>query len=320
MTDRLIKLIALGVCLSLPSCAQDKKDTAAENKIAGKTDYQKEGVLFKLKHEHLDCSYEILLNDMPIVTYFGLGERSGLTVDLNQYILKPGKQEVTIRMFPVKKEENHFAPKLSKNAFVKIEITKSKEPMTMLDQLNARGKGKEYKWATLTYQTPKLDKPLPYTAYKTSFVVDEKDVNWKIVGWSKSKKLNNDPNLRKEVDEFYNNYKKVLEEGNRNKFLSLVRTVIDEEAASKPWDKEIENQLTKNMIDYAAEKRNFIYPCTKAELKFFGDGRVVTLVCADTLTFGYAPLISKTAKSMVPKSHTFYLHKPAGTNKLEIIR
>ncbi|SDH50372.1 hypothetical protein SAMN05421827_12725 [Pedobacter terrae] len=318
--NRLIKLIALGIYIGLECCAQNKKTTAAENKIVGKTGYQTEGVLFKLKHEHLDCSYEILLNDMLIVTYFGLGEGSGLTVELNQYILKPGKQEIIIKMFPAKKEENLFVSSLSKNSFVKIDITKNKEPMTMLDQLNAKGKGNEYKWETLVYKTPQLEKPMPYSEYKTSFEVDAKDVNWKIVGWSKSKKLSNDPNIRKEVDEFYDNYKKVLEEGNQNKFLSLVRNTIYEEAASKPWNKEIENQLTKNMSDYAVEKRNFIYPCKKAALKFFGNGRVVTLVCADTLTLGYSPLISKNAKNMMPKSHTFYLHKPEGSDKLEIIR
>jgi len=318
--NKLIKLIAIGIYISLQSCAQNKKDTASENRIMEKIEYQKAGMLFKLKYEHLDCSYEILLNDMPIITYFGLGERSGLTVDINQYILKPGKQEITVRMFPAKKDEDLFVTSLSKNSFVKIDITKNKEPMTMLDQLNAKGKGNEYKWEALAYKTPQLNKAVPYAEYKTSFDVDAKDFNWKIVGWSKSKKLSNDPNIRKEVDDFYNNYKKVLEEGNQNDFLSLVRNTIHEEAASKPWNKEIENQLTKNMRDYAVEKRNFIYPCKNAELKFFGNGRVVTLVCADTLTFGYSPLISKTAKNMMPKSHTFYLHKPEGSDKLEIIR
>lgn len=318
--NRLIKLIALGVYISLQSCAQNKKDTAAENKIMEKIEYQKEGMLFKLKYEHLDCSYEILINDMPIISYFGLGERSGLTVDINQYILKPGKQEITIRMFPAKTDENIFSPSLSKKSFVKIDISKNKEPMTMLDQLNAKGSGTVYKWETLIYKTPQLEKIMPYSEYKTSFEVEAKDINWKIVGWSKSKSLTNDPNIRKEVDEFYSNYKKILEEGNQNKFLSLVRNTIYEEAASKPWNKEIENQLTKNMSDYAVEKRNFIYPCKNAELKFFGNGRVVTLVCADTLTFGYSPLVSKTAKNMMPKSHTFYLHKPEGSNELQIIR
>ncbi|MGQ7853687.1 hypothetical protein ACUN24_05515 [Pedobacter sp. WC2501] len=310
-------LLLLNLLLFFSNC------TAQHGELNGdslKIEYQKEGVLFKLKYEHLDCSYEILLNDMPIITSFGLGERSGLTVDINQYILKPGKQEITIRMFPAKKEDNLFVSSLSKNSFVKIDITKNKEPMTMLDQLNAKEKGNEYKWETLVYKTPQLEKPMPYSEYKTSFEVDAKDINWKIEGWSKSKKLINDPNIRREVDEFYDNYKKVLEEGNQNKFLSLVRNTIYEEAASKPWNKEIENQLTKNMSDYAVEKRNFIYPCKKAALKFFGNGRVVTLVCADTLTFGYSSLISKTAKNIMPKSHTFYLHKPEGSDKLEIIR
>ena len=74
------------------------------------------------------------------------------------------------------------------------------------------------------------------------------------------------------------------------------------------------------MTGYATDKRSFIYRCKNAELKFYGNGRVVTLVCTDTISFGYSPLISKTAKNMMPKAHTFYFHKRQGSGKLEIIR
>lgn len=141
-----------------------------------------------------------------------------------------------------------------------------------------------------------------------------------IPGWNNSKQLKNDLNIRKEVEAFYSNYKKALEEGDQKGFLSLIRNKIHEEAASQPWNREMENQLTKEMGNYAEEKRNFIYPCKNAALKFYGNGRVVTLVCADTISLGYSPLISKTAKNILPKSHNIYLHKPRGSNKLEIIR
>ena len=313
-------LIILATLLSSSSCAQNKNDAAAEDKSLRKLDHQKEGMLFKLQYGHSDCSYEILLNDMPVVTYFGLGEHAGLTIDINQYILIPGKQEITIRLYSPKKEENLFRKSLSKNSFVKIAVTKNKEPMSMLDQLNAKDKGNKYQWETLVYQTPNLAKEVSYSEYKTSFEVDAKDLTWKVLGWRKSKQLSNDPNIRKEVDAFYSNYKKILEDGDRDKFLSLIRNKVQEEAASQPWNKEMKSQLTKDMSDYAVEKRNFKYPCRNATLKFYGNGKVVTLVCEDVITFGYSPLISKTAKNLMPKSHIFYLHKPEGSDRLEIIR
>lgn len=76
-------------------------------------------MLFNLKYEHSNYSFEILVNDMPVVTHFGLGERSGLTVDINQYILRQGTQNITIRMFPIKTDENSFATNLAKDSFVK---------------------------------------------------------------------------------------------------------------------------------------------------------------------------------------------------------
>ncbi|WP_123905645.1 hypothetical protein [Chryseobacterium sp. ERMR1:04] len=282
--------------------------------------YQKEGMLFELKYQHAECSYEILVNDMPVMIHFGLGERSGLTVDINQYILKPGKQEVMIRMFPSKKDENTFSSSLTLDSFVKITIGKiigSSDPML---GWNKRAKGEKVQWELLTYQTPKIEKPVAYAEYKTSFEVDPKDITWKIKGWGESQNLKNDPNIRKEVDAFYEDFKKTLESGNQSKYVSMLQNSIYEEAASTPWDKNALPQITKNMTEYANEKRSFIYPCKNAELKFFGDGKVVMLVCTDMLTFGYSPLISKSAKSMMPKAHTFYLHKPKGSDKLEIIR
>lgn len=323
VTNNIVKILMLGICISLQSCAQSKKEkeTATENKKMDHLEHQKEGMLFKLKYEHADCSYEILINDMPVASHFGLGERSGLTVNLNQYILQPGKQEVTIRLYPSKKDETAFAPSLSSNSFVKVEISKNKEPMSMLDQMDAKDKGQQYQWQILSYQTPKLDdKPQNFVEYKTSFIIDNKDINWKIADWNKSQNLQNSANTRKEVDAFYSDFKKTLEEGNQQKYLSMLKQSIRDEAASTPWNKDAEKDLTKSMAEYAVEKRNFIYPCTDAELKFYGGGKVVTLVCKDPQTYGYSPLISKTAKNMLPKVHTFYLHKPGGSDKLEILR
>lgn len=318
--NKLLKSVALCICISLQSCAQNKNEIKNDTTNMEKIEYQKEGLEFSLKYRHKNCSYEILVNDMPVITHFGIGERSGLTVYINQYILKAGKQDITIRMFPAKSDENSFKELLDENSGVSIEVAKKKAPISPLDELNAESKGETIKWEVLNYTTPKIEKPTSHIEFKTSFVVDSKDINWKITGWSKSKDLRNDPNLRKEVETFYDDYKKVLEEGNQAKYLSLVNTTIYEQAASTPWDKEAETQIKKEMGNYATEKRNFLYPCKNAELKYFGNGKVVTLVCTDIQTFGYSPLISKTAKNMMPKAHTFYLHKPEGSNKLEIIR
>lgn len=57
----------------------------------------------------------------------------------------------------------------------------------------------------------------------TTFEVEAKDVNWKIIGWSESQDLKSDPRIRKEVDAFYADFKKTLEDGNKNKYQSLLK-------------------------------------------------------------------------------------------------
>ncbi|SHG57841.1 hypothetical protein [Pedobacter caeni] len=317
--NNIVRLLMLSVFISLQSYAQVKQEKTAEKDKIEKAKDRKGGMLFKLVYEHQDCSYEILVNDVPVITHYGLGERSGLTKDINPYILQAGKQEVTIRIFPSKKDETVFSPSLTANSFVKIEILKSDAGMSLLDIMNAKAKGQDYKWEVLRYQTP-IVKDKPYAEYKTSFQVDPKDINWKITGWSKSQQLKNDADIRKEVDAFYEDFRKTLEEGDQLKYLSMLKTSIYEEATATPWDKGAEMKLTKGMAERMKDKRKFIYPCKQAELKFYGEGRVVTLVCADMQTFGYSPLISKSDKNMMPQAHTFYLHKPSGSGKLCIIR
>lgn len=55
-------------------------------------------------------------------------------------------------------------------------------------------------------------------------------------------------------------------------------------------------------------------------ISLIGFIRVVTLVSKDPRAFGYSPLVAKGEKSNFPIAYTFYLHKPKGSNKLEIIR
>lgn len=69
-------------------------------------------MLFKIRYEHSNCSFEIVVNDMPVVTHYGLGERSGLTVAINQFIQKPGIQNVTVKFYAPKFDENTFAPNI----------------------------------------------------------------------------------------------------------------------------------------------------------------------------------------------------------------
>lgn len=281
----------------------------------------KKGMLFTLKYENQDCSYEILVNDVPVISFFGLGGGFSLKKEINQYILKPGKQDITIRIYPQKKTETSFDEAVNKTAKVKISVKKNTEPLSILDLAEAREKGIQTEWEILSFETPKIESDKSFMEFKTSFNVNDKDITWKIKGWSESRDLRNDPDLRKHVDAFYKNFKSILASKKQQEYLKLLKTSIHEEAESKPWfGADLEKDLSNEMLQYANEERNFIYPCENAEMKFYGNGKIVTLICKDSTTYGYSPLISKTAKNAMPKVHIFYLHKPKGSNELEIIR
>ncbi|MFD1604601.1 hypothetical protein ACFSJW_14420 [Flavobacterium artemisiae] len=315
MRNRNFITIGLLFFLSISLCGQN------QNKKTTETIQTNKGMLFTLKNESHDCSYEVLVNDVPVVSYFGLGGGYSSKKEINQYMLQPGRQEITIRIYPQKKTEASFENVISKNAKVKITILKSKEPMSMLDILAAKEKGEQYEWQVVFFETSKIDADLPYKEFKTAFDVTDKDITWKIKGWAESKDLRNDSKLRQQVDVFYEKFKDILTNKKQQEYVDLLKTSIQEEALSKPWyGSDFGKDLANEMFKYAGEERNFIFPCQNAELKFYGNGKMVTLVCKDLLSYGYSPLISKTAKNAMPKVHTIYLHKSKNSDELKIIR
>lgn len=320
---------ALLVLAAGSSCGQTKQTGHSEkdgvrvpetyiHEIENRIQYKPEGYLYGLYYKHTDCSYEILVNDMPVVTHFGIGERS-LSADINACILKPGKQEVTIRIYPKKIDEQHFSASLSKESRVKITIRKDWRTADRRAS-DAYISGNKTNWEILQFETPVVEKDTSYAEFKVGFEIADKDMSWHLTGWSESEDLSRVPDLRKEVDAFYAAYKKILATGNTAKYLALLQNSIYEEAASIPWDRDAAKNIAGNMSAAGAEKRDFIYPCQNSRLQYYGNGKVVTLVCADTVTFGYAPLISKSAVNGLPRAHTFYLHKPRGNRNLQIIR
>lgn len=303
------------------SCAQDKNNQKSNIKHMEKDIVQKEfGDSYRMKYEHSNCSYEILINDVPLITFYGLGERS-TTAYINQYLLKPGKQEITIRIYPKKIEDTKFAAGLDSTSFVKLTLDRKK--MISRDLKLKGGIGKRDWQDVVVYQTPKLAENAPFAEFKIPFEATKEELTWEIKGWSESEILNNDEALKKEVFAFYKNFQQVIEDQNKTEYISLFKNSIFEQASADSWNsKEFLKEAMQTMTDDPIPKQKFLFPLNEnsAELKFYGNGRVVTLVSKDPRSFGYSPLVAKPDKGNFPIAYTFYLHKPKGSNKLEIIR
>lgn len=319
---RLILFVSL-TGSALQSCAQDKKNNQKlDVKQMEKDIIQKEfGHSFYLKYEHNNCSYEILINDVPLITFYGLGERS-TGAKINQYILQPGKQEITIRMYPKKIEDTKFKESLDSSSYVKLKLTKSK---TGSPQWNWSKEGQKegQEIEVFDYQTPKLEKDVPFAKFKIPFEATKDELTWEIKGWSESQTLANDDALKKEVFEFYMNFQQTIENQDKNGYMNLLKMSLFEEASADSWNsKSFIKEGLEEMYKKPIPKQKFLFPINEqtAELKFYGNGKVVTLVSKDPRSFGYSPLVAKAEKSNFPIAYTFYLHKPKGSNKLEIIR
>ncbi|MWP76811.1 hypothetical protein [Gilliamella sp. Lep-s21] len=321
-------LISL-LCLSLQGCGQNEKQNnnpkfniaEMEKSIIDK----EKSYLYKIKYEHTDCSYEILVNDVPVIAFFGLGNWS--TSDgINKYILKPGKQTVTLRLYPQKIEDTLFKKSLTKDTKLKITITKNERHSDPMWAWNNRAKDNPdpTKWDILTFETPKMeDDKQAYAEYKMEFEVNPEEMNWQITGWSDGQDLRNHPNIKQEVLDFYKKIQTIIENNKSAEFVQLVTKSLYESSLARAWQsKACFEDAIKTAKEGAKVKQKFIFPLdpNTVELKFYGNGRVVTLVSKDLKSYGYSPLVAKAQFSNFPEAYTFYLYKPKGSNELEVIR
>ena len=226
---------------------------------------------------------------------------------------------------------------------MKIKVRKEIRTPNILKAPSLRGEQNE--WEYHSFETPRVKEGQRYAEFKTSFELKAADINWDIVGWSESEDLRQVPKLKQEVIAFYKMYMQVIEKRDAQAYIKMIEYNSYEHILSEPWHMQemyesiqkhnldeilSEPWHVKEMLDATYEsvaedikiKQKFIFPLAedKLELKYYGEGRVVTLVSTDPKSYGYSPLIAREAEHNFPMAHTFYLHRPKGSKDLEIIR
>ena len=240
---------------------------------------QKEfGYNFYLKYEHQNCSYEILVNGVPLITFYGLGERS-TGAGINQYLLTPGKQEITIRMYPKKIEDTKFKPNLDSTSYVKLKLESIKGINRESDLYTKEARGRKWQ-EVFVYQTPKLEEEVPYAEFKVPFEATKEELTWEIKGWKESQTLSNNEALKKEVFEFYNQFQKIIEDQNQNAYINIFAHSIFEEGSSFSWRSKEWIKVAMEQMKEPIPKQKFLFPISDqtAELKFYADNKVVTFI------------------------------------------
>lgn len=311
-------IILLILMIGLHSCGQGtnaKKESMNQGikekylnsyKLVKKYDYNPR---FILDFNSYNCTYEILVNDMPAYSDFGSGNQGGAVWPISPNILKSGKQTITIRVFPkVDDDDKMDSFLLAKNCGLEVKVMSGDEE---------KEKPKEYK-QLFYYKMPEINLDnVPYLEFKGVF---EASVPYQLKGWSQSQDLRKEDKakLTREVLNFYNQYRKLMADGNMNAVAEQIYTRELETEQAYFQNKPADATETWNRFDQIKAYHLEMLPLEHYELRFFGDGRVVGLFRTDDELRGESALAGITDNKY--KIYNLLLHKPAGSDQLQVIR
>lgn len=309
---------SLILMIALQSCGQGtnaKKETMNQGikekyldsyKGIKKYDYNPH---FYLDFNSYNCTYEILVNDMPAYSFYSSGNQGGAVFQVSPLILKSGKQTITIRVYPKMDDDDKMDTfLLAKNCGLEVKVVAGDED---------KETPKEYK-QLFRYKMPEIQLGnVPYLEFKGVF---EAVTPNRLKGWSDSQDLTKEDKaqLTKEVLAFYTQYRQLMADGKMDEIAGLIynREVEVEQALfqNKPADAaDTWNRFAK-IKGYHLE----MLPLEHYELQFFGDGKVVGLIRTDD------ELRSESAMAGISdnkyKIYSLLLHKPAGSRQLQVIR
>ncbi|MBC9932095.1 hypothetical protein [Chitinophaga qingshengii] len=300
----------LMLMLPLQSCGQGtnsiKEKYLNSYQLIKKYDYQPR---FYLDLNSYNCSYEVLINDMPAFSFYSSGNIGGATYPVSSFILKSGKQTITIRVFPEVDDDDKMASFLrAKNSGLEVKVVAGD---------NDKEKPEEYK-LLFRYKTPVVQQDsVPYLEFTGVF--DATTPN-QLKGWSESQDLKKEDKtqLKKEVLAFYTRYRELLAAGKMEEIAGLVYNREVEVQQAMFFDKPAD---ATDLWNRFAEIKNYhldMLPLEHYELRFFGNGKVVGLIRTDDELRGESAMTGVANDKY--RIYSLLLHKPAGSRQLQVIR
>ncbi|WP_281980604.1 hypothetical protein [Tenacibaculum mesophilum] len=284
-----------------------------------------------IEADQIGCFYELYVNGRLVFEHFEQTGLMGHTTCINDAILKSGKQEVTVKLYPLGQTEVERFDTFTKNAKINIEVTKWDKALE--DKPNSK-EYENYDDHVATFNIPNTEdknnsiriKGLPYYEHTFTFYAE---VPYEVTGWSESQDLTkmNQKQLEKEVVAFYNNLSDVIYNQDEAKWVSLVKNreleFLKSEAYNDVNEESIKDRIRsfKQTFDSSFKRK---VPLDKYKMIFGGKGRIVALKSIErtgraAFSFGINDTyLGKKRKTRI--SRYIYLHKPKESNKLEIIR
>lgn len=300
-------IIILTVFISFTACSQKKKDNMNTNKALNiykevkKFDYNPR---YWLDIKASDCTYEILVNGMPLSIYYDKASNSQVSIPLNTRILKSGVQKLSIKIYPPLDNSFNFKESLIESSSVSIKISYGEF---------GKEKAADYK-KVLEYKTPEMR--LPYYETELSF---NATVPYQLSGWEKSVDLSHEKeeDLEKEVIKKYQEFIKLYDGKENDAVLEKYYQREKEIAQSLFLNKESDSREAVNKIEKDINK-GIPFKLEKYTMKIYADGKVVALVRNDKYYRGLSAFFCQDENRY--SSYSLLLHRPKPGFPLEVIR
>jgi len=262
------------------------------------------------------CSFQVLVNDMPLYSFFAKGGLPGTQFPINQYITQSGTQKVSIKVYPGLTEKEVLAPFIEEKAFLKLTLAvtdwKNNTPMNTINE----------KLLTLPLTEGKLVcAGLPYIEYSTTFNVT---VPYITDGWINGVNLEKEDIEKVKLETFamYEKLRTIKANKDIAAELYFSKNSMIAFCQSLYRDEKVSKQFIDNCTKLYNNKNFSMEPLDQCTIKYYGNGKVVALVRVDLYNRDESAIIANFTNGDNERIQTaqLLLYRPNKNAPLEQIR
>lgn len=316
------KIIAGSLILlsTLAACQENKSKAGKQDKKHEMLDIYKQvrdypdKPWYEIEFSQDACGYEILINDLPVYRYFMFGSSNGQRIQINDQILKSGKQSITIRLFP---------PQLSDQTYSKVLVDATKFSVKVLHH-KFDGPAEDYK-TDFEFKTRNQQGTEKFTGSGQKFFeftgYFEAKVPYNVDGWGNSKDLSkeNQDGLLKQAVIAYNKYRDILIKKDTTAYASMMYDKEVEMAKTYYWSKPQDSKDRWGDLKKPVLRDKDVLKLGDYKMVLYANGRILALQPTSQLYKDYLSAIH-VQTSANDFGYSFFLHKKTGSNELTPIR
>ena len=245
--------------------------------------------------------YETYVNNLVVEKDYDEGTTDHELL-INEYILSSGDQKIGVTLLPNQGEE--YIDKLSLEYF-KLQIFIYEKGWLDYEKNNKK--------LVKELKIPATEKQLPLIKYEWKFLAN---VPYKNTGWINSVKLTNEnqEKLNKEVLEFYEKQRTILDKGDYNQYLKILEKRDNEVFGSIYATEKIMKDDKEYMTNRILKSKGNMEVLKDFHMVFYAEGKVVTL----ELKNGKSPLYASNKTTLF--RYRLLIHRPKKGEPLEVIR